>query len=266
MTCHARTAEDEPESTIPFPWVAIPKPSRPRLLLRKLPSLPRRPPAPAVLQPASPVQPRRPPEKTPIPRRRRSPATAAFLPRHRHLRPRKSRRNSSEDRFGTVKFPEPASPIPSTMRIFPVSQSFPFPNRPAPLLSKAWLSTSAMAKKQPADGPLTVQVPVCVPGPSRSAFSTVDQPDQRSRKPPYPLKISPFPTATLHPRHRIAPCLRSPPPAQWKSSTSRAISSSGDSTEMSVAVDDTPATIVAAKPGVVFWDVPEVHFGPACTM
>lgn len=33
--------------------------------------------------------------------------------------------------------------------------------------------------------------------------------------------------------------------------------SSGDSTEMSVTVDDTPATIAAAKPGVVFWDVPE---------
>jgi hypothetical protein len=33
--------------------------------------------------------------------------------------------------------------------------------------------------------------------------------------------------------------------------------SSGDSTEMSVTVDDTPATIVAAKPGTVFWNVPD---------
>jgi hypothetical protein len=256
MTCHARTAEDEPESTIPFPWVADPKAKPPA------------PPPPKIVEPpktatgaggsatreSGTTTP--PPEKTPTP---------APTPKSSQSSLPSTAPSSSSAEIRGVILPKTAShgevsgtgvSDPEHYADIPGLAVIPIPEPSGTASLQGLVVDLGDGKKQPADGPLTVQVPVVSRTVPVSVFD-VDQPDQPIAQTTIPVENFTVPHSDASP----APSDCTMPPVATAGSVEvihiASDQSSGDSTEMNVSVDDTPATIVAAKPGVVFWDVPE---------
>jgi hypothetical protein len=257
MTCHARTAEDEPESTIPFPWVADPK-AKP----------PAPPPPPKTVEPpktatgaggsatggSGTTTP--PPEKTPNP----APAPNSSQSSLPSTAPSSA---SSEIRgvilpktashgkvSGTgVSDPEHYANIPG-LEVIPV----PAPSGSASLHGE--VIDLGDGKMQRADGPVTVDVTAQETSMPVRVLD-LDRPNQPIAQTTIPVDTSVVPQTETPP----APSDVTMPPVATSGSVEvihvAGDHCSGDSTEMSVTVDDTPATIVAAKPGVVFWTVPE---------
>jgi hypothetical protein len=257
LTCHARVAEDEPESTIPFPWVADPKAKPPAP-----PPKPTEPPKTATgvggattgesATTTPPTEKTTPPAAAPapnpgnssLPSMAPSSATAeirgVILPK-----------NASHGKIsGTgVTDPEHYANIPG-LEVIPV----PAPSGTASLRGE--VIELGDGKLQPADGPVTVDVTAQETSVPVRVFD-VDHTDQPIAQSAIPVDTSIVPQTDTPP----APSEVTMPPVASAGSVEVIHvangQSSGDSTEMSVLVDDAPATIVAAKPGVVFWNVPD---------
>ena len=267
LVCHARTEVDEPESTIPFPWVADPKPRTPNPPPKtgETPKtqtggvVPGTNPLPkesvggsATDQPGA----TNPPANT-------TPNTAPAPKSGESSLPSRSPSSSSATIRGVV-LPRSASqgkvsglgvPDPERYANIPGLQVVPVP--PAGTASlHGQVIDMGDGRKQRADGPVTANVSAQATSIPVRVFDA-DQPSQPIAQATLPVERSAVPPGTAPP----APSDCTMPPVATASAVEvihvANNQTSGDSTQMSVFVDDKPATIVAAKPGSVFWNVPD---------
>jgi hypothetical protein len=250
LTCHSRDANDEPQATIPFPWVADPKPK----------------PAAEVPKTATGVGGSATGESktTTTPPAEKAPGNAP-APNSTHSSVPSMAPSSSSAEIRGVILPKTAvhgevSGIGVTDTAeyadIPGLQVIPVPAPTSTTSIHGDVIDLGDGRMQPADGPITVNVSVVEHTVPVRVYE-IDQPDQ-------PIAQAAVPVENYTTPNDYAPTQPSdctmPPVA-----TSGAVQvihvahgrSSGDSSEISVLVDDTPAEIVAAEPGVVFWKVPE---------
>jgi hypothetical protein len=280
LACHDRRGDDPPESTLPFPWVAIPKGNTPHS-----PSGAGEPPKtqPGTTVPGANTPPKESVGGSATGQPGTQPSTPPSAVPSATNPPTKATPNVAPGpKSGESSLPS-TSPTASSMMIrgvvFPRSASqgrvsglgVPDPERyanipglqvvPVPAAGTASLHGEVIdmgdGRKQRADGPITASVPAQATSISVRVFDA-DEPSQ------------PIAQATLPVERTAVPPESAPPPAPSDCTmppiaTAGAVEVihiannqvSGDSSQMSVLVDDTPATIVAAKSGSVFWNVPD---------
>ncbi|MGD0839582.1 MAG: hypothetical protein ABSA32_00360 [Candidatus Acidiferrales bacterium] len=264
LICHARTEDDEPESTIPFPWVADPK------------AKPNTPPStgePPKTQPGTPGA------GANTPAKEGSGGSATSKPSETTPPPKTTTPNSAPTpKNGESSLPSmtPATAAAIQGFVFPknistgevsglgVTDPGQYASIPGLQVVPVTATSSASetgefidlgdGRKQSADGPVTTDVPAQATSIPVRVFAA-NRPDQPITESSIPVEGSAKPASTAPP----APSDCTMPPIANAGSVEVIHVANGgnseDSTQMSVAVDDAPATIVAAKPGAVFWNV-----------
>jgi hypothetical protein len=258
LTCHARRDDDEPESTIPFPWVADPKAKQPAPP-PKTAEVPKTATGGGGSATGEPKTTTPPTEKTPAPAPKNgqssmpapSSSTASSASGSSEIRgvilPKTAEHGEISGRG--VPDPEHYANIPG-LEVIPV---------PAPTNASSAqdeVIDLGDGRQQPADGPVTTEVSVLSRTVPVSVYDT-GEPHQPIAQGTLPVENFTTPQGEAPPTP--ADCTM-PPVAQPGSVQVIHVAgdrSSGDSTEMSVTVDDAPAEIVSAKPGYVYWNVPE---------